>query len=171
MDVILPDYCRAHTLILGVGNVLFGDDGFGPAVVEHLHAAFRLPEGLVALDAGTSVRKVLFTLSLSPFWPAEVVVIDAVDWGQTQGQVLEVPLEHLPTAKLDDFSLHQVPTSNLLRELRDYCGVRVTVIVCDVGPVPQQVQPGLSSLARQAVAEAGRRIAAHCGLETITSRG
>ena len=29
-------YCTKRILVMGAGNILFGDDGFGPAVVEEL---------------------------------------------------------------------------------------------------------------------------------------
>ncbi len=32
----LPDFCRKPTVVLGVGNILFGDDGFGCAVVDYV---------------------------------------------------------------------------------------------------------------------------------------
>jgi hydrogenase maturation protease len=42
----------ARVLVAGVGNLLFGDDGFGLAVIERL-AANRLPLGVRLLSAGT----------------------------------------------------------------------------------------------------------------------
>ncbi len=42
-------------LIFGCGNVLFGDDGFGPAAIEHLHQHHDLPETIMAEDVGTSI--------------------------------------------------------------------------------------------------------------------
>jgi coenzyme F420 hydrogenase subunit delta len=44
------------TLVFGWGNILFGDDGFGPAVVKYLQDNYPLPEEVLALDAGTSYR-------------------------------------------------------------------------------------------------------------------
>jgi coenzyme F420 hydrogenase subunit delta len=154
-----PAFCKARILILGVGNVLFGDDGFGPEAVSHLASHHRIPDDIYVMDVGTGVRKLLFTLSLGEEVPEEIVVLDAVDGGHGDWRVGEIRLENLPDAKLDDFSLHQVPTSNMLRELQDVRGVRVSVVACDVGVVPQVIQAGLSSGARQAVAEACRHIA------------
>ena len=48
-------------------------------------------------------------------------------------------LRRFPLAKLDDFSLHQLPTSNLLRELQEICGVEVRVLACQTGPLPEEV--------------------------------
>lgn len=159
----LPAFCSARVLILGVGNTLFGDDGFGPAVTEYLARHYTAPDDVYVMDVGTGVRKLLFTLTvgagLASARPEEIVIVDAVDWGQGSGQVFEIPVEDLPLAKVDDFSLHQVPTSNMLRELQDHCGVNVTVVACDVGVVPQMIEPGLSRATERAVAIASRKIA------------
>jgi len=163
----LPSFCRARVLILGVGNVLFGDDGFGPEVIGHLTRHFAIPDDVYAIDVGTGARKVLFTIRLSETRPQEIVIVDAVDWGQEIGTVSEIPVESLPITKVDDFSLHQVPTSNMLRELQDDCGVKVTVMVCDVGPIPQLIEPGLSPGIQQAVIEACRQISDRFSLKGL----
>ena len=163
----LPSFCRARVLILGVGNMLFGDDGFGPEVIEHLTHRYAFPDDIYAIDVGTGARKVLFTISLSETRPQEIVIVDAVDWGQEIGSVSEIPVLCLPFTKMDDFSLHQVPTSNLLRELQEECGVKVTVIVCDVGPVPQVIEPGLSPDIRQSVMNACEQISTRFSLKRL----
>jgi coenzyme F420 hydrogenase subunit delta len=164
---ILPSFCRARVLVLGVGNVLFGNDGFGPEVIDHLTHRYAIPDDIYAIDVGTGARKVLFTISLSETRPQEIVILDAVDWGQEIGSVLEIPVESLPVTKVDDFSLHQVPTSNMLRELQDDCGVKVTVMVCDVGPILQMIEPGLSPDIRQSVIEACRQIGTRFSLKRL----
>ncbi len=160
----LPAFCRARVLVLGVGNVLFGDDGFGPAVIEHLERHYQIPEEVYVMDVGTGVRKLLFTLTISEAGPQEIVVVDAVDWGQDVGRVFEISVDELPENKIDDFSLHQVPTSNMLRELEQYRGIEVTIVACDVGAVAQEIRPGLSDHARRGVEQAGRLIAERLSL-------
>ncbi|MBM3179211.1 MAG: hydrogenase maturation protease [Chloroflexi bacterium] len=163
----LPSFCRARVLILGVGNVLFGNDGFGPQVIDYLTRHYVIPEDIYAIDVGTGARKVLFTVTLSQTRPQELVIADAVDWGQEIGSVLEIPVELLPVTKVDDFSLHQVPTSNMLRELQDDCGVKVSVVVCDVGEIPQVIEPGLSSAIEAAVVTAGEKMASRYELRLL----
>ena len=163
----LAAFCRARTLVLGVGNILFGDDGFGPEVVRHLSAQYQIPDDIYVMDVGTGARKILFTVTLSETRPEEIVIVDAVDWGQRNGEVFEIPAEALPENKIDDFSLHQVPTSNLLRELQDRCGVKVTVVACDVGAIPQAIKPGLSAPVEIAVVSAARQIAECYALASV----
>ena len=165
---ILPSFCRARVLILGVGNILFGNDGFGPEVIDYLTRHFAIPEDVYAIDVGTGARKVLFTVSLSETRPQELVIVDAMDWGKEIGCVSEIPVESLPITKVDDFSLHQVPTSNMLRELQDDCGVKVSVIVCDVGEIPQVIEPGLSSAIEAAVVVAAQKIASRYELPSLS---
>lgn len=164
----LPSYCRARVLILGVGNALFGNDGFGPEVIDYLSHHFTITDDVYAIDVGTGARKVLFTVSLSETRPEEIVIVDAVDWGQEIGLVSEIPVESLPVTKVDDFSLHQVPTSNMLRELQDDCGVKVSVIVCDVGEIPQMIEPGLTSTIEAAVIVAAQKIATRYRLTSLS---
>jgi coenzyme F420 hydrogenase subunit delta len=163
----LPAFCRARTLVLGVGNVLFGDDGFGPEVVRHLADQFRIPDDIYVMDVGTGARRILFTVTLSEERPEEIVIVDAVDWGRTNGQVFEIPADALPENKIDDFSLHQVPTSNMLRELQERCDVRVIVVACDVGVIPQEIGPGLSPAVEVAVVAAARQIADRYALTQV----
>jgi coenzyme F420 hydrogenase subunit delta len=151
-------------LILGVGNILFGDDGFGPEAVNHLTRNYRIPDNMYVMDVGTGVRKLLFTLTLSEDLPKEIVILDAVDGGKGDGRVGEIPLEALPSTKVDDFSLHLAPSSNMLHELQEHRGVHVTVVACDVGVAADVIQPGLSPEAGRAVIAAGRHLADRFGL-------
>jgi coenzyme F420 hydrogenase subunit delta len=158
-QVGLPDFCRKPTLILGCGNSLFGDDGFGCALVEYLEAHYTLPEEVCLLDAGTGVRKLLFTLCLSPVRPRRVLVLDALDVGRDVGELFEIAPGDIPAIKCDDFSLHQLPTSNLLRELEEQCGVEVRVLACQTAPLPDEVRPGLSDPVLRALPRAAELIA------------
>ena len=141
---VLPDFCRKPTLVLGCGNILFGDDGFGCGVVDYLEKHYAVPEAVCLLDVGTSVRKLLFTLCLSPVRPKRLLILDAFDAGRTPGEVFEIDPADIPAVKLDDFSIHQLPTSNLLRELQESCGVEVRVLACQTGPLPEEIFQGLS---------------------------
>ena len=163
----LPAFCRAQVLILGVGNILFGDDGFGPAVSESLLHGYAIPDDIYVMDVGTGVRKLLFTLLLGDTHPNEIVIADAVDWGIRIGEVKVISANELPVTKIDDFSLHQVPTSNMLRELQEQCQVKVSVVVCDVGVLPQKIEPGLSPETAQAVRTASWKIATQFSLEPL----
>jgi coenzyme F420 hydrogenase subunit delta len=155
---IVPEYCTKPVVIFGCGNILLGDDGFGPAVAEKLHASDVIPAWATVIDAGTSVREFLFDIALSEQRPELIVVIDAVDVSRPAGNVFEIPLDDVPVVKVSEFSLHQAPTSNLLRELRDHCSVEVVVIACQIGQIPDAVKMGLSPEVEAAVVRATQLI-------------
>ena len=159
---VTPDYCTCDTLVLGCGNELFGDDGFGPAVARGLCRRPDLPPSVLALDVGTSVRQVLFNVVLSAVRPRQIVVVDAVDMGRRPGEVWKIEACDLPEIKCDDFSMHQLPTSNLLRDLNELGGVSVTCVVAQVSGIPPEVRPGLSAPVERGVACAVAMILEGC---------
>ncbi|UCC96735.1 MAG: hydrogenase maturation protease [Phycisphaerales bacterium] len=154
-----PDWYDKSVLILGCGNVLIGDDGFGPAVAQRLNESFTIPDGVCVFNAGTSVRQILFDTILSDRKPAGIVIIDALDCGRQPGELFWLEIDALPAVKLDDFSMHQIPTSNLLRELRDLCGIDILVMACQVSGPTDRVNPGLSEPVKRAVEEAAETLA------------
>lgn len=154
----LPVYCQKEILIAGCGNKLFGDDGFGPEVIEYLLDHYNVPNNICLLDVGTGIRKILFTISLSEPRPKVIVIIDAVDKGRKSGEIFEITLDEIPREKIDDFSIHQVPSSNLLRELRDFCSVQVRVMACQIEAIPETMQSGLSEPVQKAVPLMAQRI-------------
>jgi len=155
----LPIYCQKEILIAGCGNKLFGDDGFGPEVVEYLLDRYDVPNNICLLDVGTGIRKILFTISLSEPRPKVIVIIDAVDKGRKPGEIFRITLDEIPHEKIDDFSIHQVPSSNLLKELQDLCAVKVRVMACQIKTIPETMQSGLSEPVKKAVPLMAERIA------------
>ena len=158
MKTPVPEYCSKPMLVLGCGNALFGDDGFGPAVAQCLQARRDLPDEVCVIDAGTSVREILFDVVLSETRPRKVIIVDAMDKGLKPGELFRPAIDAVPLKKLDNFSIHQLPTSNLLRELRDLCGVEVELIACQVQHIPESVSPGLSPPVEAEVSKAAEMI-------------
>ena len=155
----VPEYYQKATLILGCGNTLFGDDGWGPAVVDYLQEHHRAPPHVAILDVGTGVREVLFNVILADKKPDRIIVVDAMDGQRQPGEVFTLPVDRLPEKNTDDFSLHQLPTSNLLKELKDLCRVEVIVLSAQPEYIPEEVEPGLSKRLQDAVPEAAKYIA------------
>jgi hydrogenase maturation protease len=73
----------AKTLILGIGNVLMGDEGVGVSVVRELEKTALLPENVEILDGGVGSF-----LLLEPMQSAEkLILIDATIDGAAAGTV------------------------------------------------------------------------------------
>lgn len=149
-------------LVLGCGNILFGDDGFGPCVVEYLRKHEKVPENVSLLNVGTSVRGILFDILLSPTRPKKIIVIDAIDANRTPGEVFKINVDELPLNKIDDFTLHEMPTSNLLKELKEFCNIDVFIIVGQTDHLPEEVRPGLSDSLKRNLAMAAQEVLKLC---------
>ncbi|MFS8036097.1 HyaD/HybD family hydrogenase maturation endopeptidase [Xanthobacter sp. AM11] len=101
----------ARILVLGIGNILWADEGFGVRVLEALDASHAFPDTVTLLDGGTQ------GLYLLPYLEEAdgVVIVDAVDYDLPPGtlHVLadgEVPAV-LATRKV---SLHQTGFQEIL---------------------------------------------------------
>jgi coenzyme F420 hydrogenase subunit delta len=141
----MPRFKDFRNLVLGVGNRLFGDDGFGPCLIDRLtEIEPDLPQDTCFMDAGTAAARLLFDVLISERRPALLLIADAVDLpGHAPGKVFELSPAELPDNKRDDFSLHQLPGSGLLEEL-ERGGCRVRIIACQVKSIPAEIAEGLS---------------------------
>jgi coenzyme F420 hydrogenase subunit delta len=151
-------YWNKDVLVLGCGNILFGDDGFGPGVVEYFLQHKKIPAGAAVIDAGLGVREILFNVVLSEKRPRKIIIVDAVDAGREPGEIFELDISAIPDKKIDDFSMHQLPTSNLLKDLKENCGVEVTILSTQVQHIPEEIHPGLSKVVEETIPEVCERI-------------
>ena len=145
-------------IVFGCGNILFGDDGYGPRVAEELLENYHLPENVKVVNAGTSIRNLLFDITLSEKKPEKIIIIDAIDAGKIPGEIFELPIDEIPLKKIDDFSMHQLPTSNLLKELKDFCKVDVIIIACQIDKIPTEVSTKISKKLLEAIPEVCNRV-------------
>ncbi len=151
---------RPPLVVYGCGNILLGDDGFGPAVIARLRAEDDLPAGVLLEDVGTGIREYLFDYLLAPdLAPERLVILDAVDFpGRRPGEVFSILPTSIPAEKIHDFSLHQFPTVNLLQELSVHTSSHVHIIAAQVENIPDVIAPGLSPSMEAAVREAAERV-------------
>lgn len=143
-------------MIFGCGNIIMGDDGFGPAVVDALNSSYTLPQAVEAVDVGTCVREYLFDYLLSEEGrPQTIIIVDAVDFPDRRpGEIFQIRPGQIPAKKIHDFSLHQFPTVNLLQELEQHTGIRVVILAGQIDFIPEEIGPGLSAAMSQAVTDA-----------------
>jgi coenzyme F420 hydrogenase subunit delta len=146
--------------IFGCGNILIGDDGFGPAVIEELQSCNDFPETVLLEDVGTGIREYLFDFLLAPdLAPKTLIILDAVDFqDRIPGEVFTITPGTIPTEKIHDFSLHQFPTVNLLQEIAEHTGASVHIVAAQVEHIPDVIAPGLTPSMQKAVKEASRHV-------------
>lgn len=131
----------AGAAVLGLGNVLMGDDAVGPWVIERLRARWHLPEEVEIEDLGTP------GLDLHPHLAGrgDVILVDAVRATGAPGEVRQYSLgEILAHAPGPRVSPHDPGLKETLASLR-FAGLLPASLRL-VGVIPDRVenQVGLS---------------------------
>lgn len=104
-----------RVLVAGIGNVFFGDDGFGAAVAQRL-AAMELPPGMEVADFGIRGLDLAYALG-QPYDAA--ILVDAVAPGGSPGRlrVIEPDADGAQAAFLDGHRMDPVAVLRLARRL------------------------------------------------------
>jgi hydrogenase maturation protease len=76
------------TLILGIGNLLLGDEGVGVHAAQAL-MKLDLPEEVTVLDIGTAILDALLEIEKAD----RIIVMDAVKADEKPGSIYRMPLE------------------------------------------------------------------------------
>ncbi|MFN8571067.1 MAG: HyaD/HybD family hydrogenase maturation endopeptidase [Gemmatimonadaceae bacterium] len=124
-----------RTVVLGLGNPLMGDDGFGLYAMSHLQDDWFTPSSVEFVDGGT------WGLSLLPVVDGaeRLLVLDAIDLGRDPGTVIELRGHEIPAfLERTKLSPHQVD----LRDVLALCEWRGTLPanVAVVGVQPERVE-------------------------------
>ncbi len=168
------------TLILGIGNVLWADEGFGVRAAEALHAAYRFPPRVRLMDGGTQGIFLLPWVRMA----TNLLIFDAIDFGLAPGELRLIRDEAVPSFMgAKKVSMHQAGFQEVLASASlsgDYPGRLALVGVqpelladyggslrpCVKARIPEAIQLGLDVLAgwgirpsrRQNALSAGERI-------------
>ena len=70
-----------RALVLGIGNLLWADEGFGVRAVEALNAEYEFPANVTLMDGGTQGIYLVQHVRDADI----LVVFDAVDYGLAPG--------------------------------------------------------------------------------------
>jgi hydrogenase maturation protease len=148
----------ARTLVLGIGNVLWADDGFGVRAVEAVHERFAVPADVALVDGGTQG---LYLLDL--VCDAErVIVFDAIDFRLAPGTLKVLRDAEVPAWAGTKMSLHQASFQEVLAlsRLRNRApraitliGVQPAVLGDFGGSLSDAVRPRVAEAVDAAVAE------------------
>ena len=118
-----------NVLIMGIGNVLWADEGFGVRCIEHLAQNWSMPDGVTLLDGGTQ------GLYLLPFLEEadSLIVFDAIDYGLEPGTLKIVENDEVPRFMgAKKMSLHQTGFQDVIAtaQLMGYCPETLLLIGC-----------------------------------------
>ena len=146
-----PDVRAKRVLVAGVGNVLRGDDGFGPAVTERLG---HLPEGVHVIETGIGGIALLQELMAGC---DGLVLIDALDRGAPPGTVFVIEPDVAEGVHVPDVHLANPDRVLMMAKTMGVLPDRVVIVGCQVAEV-DQLGEGLSPQVQRALDVAVSRI-------------
>jgi len=115
-------------LILGVGNLLLKDDGFGVHLVNALKEN-DLPENVTVLEAGTVSHQLIPLLHEVD----HLIVIDVVEAGDTPGSLFRFSPEDMKFKAEQQVSLHQISLIDVLH-MAELTGRKPKTVIIGVQP-------------------------------------
>jgi hydrogenase maturation protease len=149
--------------ILGIGNLLLGDEGFGVHVIRYLEKHWLFPEEVRLMDGGTA------GIYMAPFLEDvdRLIVVDVVAGDGPPGAISLFSGEDLRGANVQ---LRMSPHQLGLLEVMEICRLRdqAPAEVQFIGVAPAQIETGieLSALLSDRVAEVAAMI-----LNTLEEEG
>lgn len=142
------------TLVLGLGNVLLGDEGVGVYVVREIET-HALPQGVECLDGGTGGFILLEPLQSA----GRIILIDAASDGNPEGTVTRTTpkfsKDYPPT-----LTSHDIGLKDLLDAFYMQDGSRDVILYTITIDPRQPIRMSLSAIGEKAAAEAAERILA-----------
>lgn len=137
---------QGRVSLLCVGNELNGDDALGKCLSSQLREA---DPDLQVIYASTAPEN--FVGEVIRFKPERVVVVDAGDFGEQPGKIMELPVDSLQDFH---FSTHRMPMKHLARRFRqdgiDTAFLAVQAKAMETGqPMSGEVKAACELLAQQ----------------------
>lgn len=119
---------RSKILIVGIGNLLYRDDGIGARVIEEMKK-MKIPDRMELLDIGTSTMDLIYHLE----GVKKLIVIDAIKAGGIPGTIYRMKPESLLPSGNSPVSLHDIGLLETL-DMAKKKGMEIDTIVIGVEP-------------------------------------
>jgi hydrogenase maturation protease len=132
-------------MILGIGCILYSDEGFGVRVVEKLQQLYEFPDNVLVVDGGVLGINLLGVISK----PAHLIVVDAVRNKGNPGDLYRLEGDAIPDRIRAKNSLHQVDFLEALTLCQALDRVPETVILgvepADIDTQSLELTPAIQS--------------------------
>ena len=122
-----------HIIILGVGNLLLSDEGFGVHVIKLLEERYAFPQNISVVDGGVLGLNLLGVISEAD----HLIIIDAVKNGEAPGSIYRIHGTDIPERFRAKNSLHQVDLLETLTFCQFLDQMPETVII---GVEPEDIE-------------------------------
>ncbi len=103
----------AENTVLGIGNTILSDEGFGVRVVEYLEKNFTFPENVQLVDGGTlGVELTHFVTGTK-----RLLIIDSIDGGTEPGKIFHLRDDEIKAHFAQKISAHEIGIQDVLTML------------------------------------------------------
>lgn len=136
--------------VLGLGNIMFGDEGFGVEVIRYLKNHSDFPNNVHLIDGGTQGIYLLDYFES----PDYLIVYDAIIPMNYDQKIYKYSSSELPAFIYRKMSSHQVGLSELFSLSRLHGKVPKNLTLIGVPPVNLEMGIGLSDRVNRLVKEA-----------------
>ncbi len=123
-----------NIIVLGLGNVLRGDEGVGVRTLEALRNGYRFPPNVMLVDGGTAGLRLLDLIAGAD----RLLVLDAVDAKAEPGTLFRFTVDQLPSAAVSA-SPHEIGLPEILASLEALEGRRPKTVI--IGVQPESLSP------------------------------
>ncbi len=120
-------------MVLGVGCILFSDEGFGVRVIEAIQERYEFPDNVLVVDGGVLGINLLGVISK----PDHLIVVDAIRNKGKPGDLYRLEGEAIPERIRAKNSLHQVDFLEALTLCQALDKVPETIIL---GVEPEDIE-------------------------------
>lgn len=128
----------AEITVLGIGNIILSDEGFGVRVVEFLKKNYEFPENVQLLDGGTlGVELMHFVVGTS-----KLLIIDSIDGGVEGGKILHLHDNEILNHFTQKISAHEIGIQDILTML-EVTGKKIPAVEL-IGAQPFSLDAGIN---------------------------
>jgi hydrogenase maturation protease len=119
------EFYSPDIMILGIGSILFSDDGFGIRVAQRIEKEYEFPENVLVVDGGVLGINLLGVISK----PKHLIVVDTMRNRGKPGDLYRLEGDAIPERIRAKNSLHQVDFLEALTLCLALDNVPQTVII------------------------------------------
>lgn len=162
-------FVSSNIQILGCGNTLKGDDGFGPYVAEYLENNYEISDGIAVLDAGLACGEWIVPLLHDEDRPSKLIIVDVLDMGLEPGTLKILTPDTLKIANNTfSYSSHFFPDKVIFDQMVE-TGMEIIFICCQLKEIPRDLSMQLTDELKPMVAVAAEEIAKLVGMKKLSS--
>ena len=103
----------AENTVLGIGNTILSDEGFGVRVIEYLQKNFTFPDNVALVDGGTLGVELTHFITGTQ----RLLIVDSIDGGALAGTTFHLRGDEIKAHFAQKISAHEIGIQDVLTML------------------------------------------------------